>query len=304
MQAQAGDFGNSLATARSIPELERAKLNEPRGDFHDAHKPITLGLSAGLQAKAGDQTAAAATLAQAEALAAALKADDERLVAQVVIALKNGEAGRTDVAKRIVAQLKPVALVQTEPRRSRLLAMVAKVELRVGDRSGALATGNAIRDFPGIEKAEVLTLVAQWHEQRGDEATSRTLLQRALVCLEAKVSDKPLAVRVMNMNDWARDTFASLDNEFMPEPLENVRQQTLGPIRAALGDVETAIRDAKALPKPRGDWALASIVRGLASRGDIAGALKLAESIESPQGRVDAYQMAVMGISDHKLLRY
>ena len=99
LQARAGDFAGALATARSIPELKRSDFPGPSDGFYDAIKPVTFALIAGAQAEAGDRSAAAATLGEAEALARAVAAEDQKLIAQIVIAQKDVTCGRRDAAR-------------------------------------------------------------------------------------------------------------------------------------------------------------------------------------------------------------
>jgi hypothetical protein len=71
-------------------------------------------------------------------------------------------------------------------------------------------------------------------------------------------------------------------------------------IRIKLGDVAGAVRAAKALPPPRRDYALAQLVGSLARRGDVAGAVDLAASIESPDARLNAFVAVTTAIPNHR----
>src|SRR5262249_50286383 len=139
-QARAGVVDDALATARSIPELKRSDFPGPSDGFYDAIKPATFALIAAAQAEAGDRAAAAVTLDQADALARAVAADDQKLIARIVIAQKNVACGRRDVAKAVIAEAIALALTQAEPRRSRVLAMLAEVQSSADDADGALRT--------------------------------------------------------------------------------------------------------------------------------------------------------------------
>ena len=81
LQARAGDFPGALATARSMPDLKRSDFPGPSDGFYDAVKPVTFALIAGVQAEAGEKSAAVATLGEAEALARAVAAEDQKLIA-------------------------------------------------------------------------------------------------------------------------------------------------------------------------------------------------------------------------------
>ena len=129
LQARAGDSAGALATARSIPELKRSDFPGPSDGFYDAIKPVTFALIAGLQAEAGDRSAAAGTLDQAEALARAVAAEDQKLIAQIVIAQKDVTCGRRDAAKAVIAEALALALTQPEPRCSRVLTMLAEAQV-------------------------------------------------------------------------------------------------------------------------------------------------------------------------------
>ena len=246
-QAAAGDFAGALATARSIPELKPSDYSGPSEGLHAADKAVTFAFIAGIQAKAGDQSAAVAALGEAEALARALKPADQKLIAQIVIAQKNAACGRRAAASAIINEALSLALAQPEPRRSRVLSMLAQAQLQAGDAAGAARTIDAIREHPGLDKAEALCVLASWHEDAGDATTSQALLRRAAACLEAKAPETPPSGKVIDINNFRRDTFIELDLELGPELFALQREGTLQDVRARLGDVLAAVRAAKVL---------------------------------------------------------
>ena len=301
LQARSGDFTNALATARSIPDLKRSDFPSPSDGFHEAGKPVTFAVIAGVQAKAGDQSAAVATLAEAEALARNLDDDEQKLIAQIVIAQTSAAYGRRDAANTIVTEVVRLARSQPEPRRSRVLNMLARVQVQADNAAGAARTIEAIRDEPGLEKAEALSDLAQWHEEAGDRATARKLLRRAVACLEAKASGKPLPGKLMTTGDFGRGTFTQFNLEMDPGLLALQRGSILQDIRTWLGDVEGAMLAARVpAARARGDIALSQVAGSLARHGDIARAMEMATSIESPNGRLMAFIALAESISERQ----
>jgi tetratricopeptide (TPR) repeat protein len=300
-QATAGDFAGALATARSIPDLKPSAFAGPSEGLHAADKSVTFAFIAGVQAKAGDHSAAVAALGEAEALARALKAPDQKLIAQIVIAQKNTACGRRAAASAIINEALPLALTQPEPRRSRVLNMVAQAQLQACDPAGAARTIEAIREQPGLDRAEALCVLASWHEDAGDATTSQAHLRRAAACLEAKAPATPLPGKVTDIHNFGRDTFIELDLELSPDLFELQRDGTLQAVRAGLGDVVAAVRATKALPFERRDSALSEIAAGLAGRGDLTAAMELATSIESPEARLNAFAVLAAAIPEHQV---
>ena len=257
-----------LATARSIPELRRSDFPGPSDGFFDAVKPVALALIAGWQAKAGDPSAAASTLGEAEALARAITAEDQKLIAQIAIAQKQVACGRQGAARAVVAEAIPLALAQPEPRRSRVLTMLADAQVQAGDADGALRTVDAIRDFPGLEKARALQALMRRHEESGDTAAAEALMRRAVAILEAKAPEKPLPGKVMTFNRLQPRHLHRLRPRADPGARHIPAQAGApGPPRPR-GEVEAAIREAKAGPPEGRDFALSQLVGSLARNGD------------------------------------
>ncbi len=295
LQARAGDFAGALATARSIPELKRSAFPGPSDGFYDAVKPVAFALIAVAQAEAGDASAAA-TFGQAESLTGAISAEDQKLIAQIAIAQMSAAHGRRDRAMLMVAEAFPLALNQPEPRRSRVLAMLAEVHVRAGDSDGARRTIDPIRQYPGLEKVRALSNLARWHEEAGNPVASKELLGRALACLEKKPPKSPLPGKVMTLSNCSRDTFIDFDLELGPHMIQFQREAMVRRCLISMGNVEAAVRRAKSLPPLDRDLALSEIAGDLASRGDVAGATNLAASIESPNARLSAFAMLANAI--------
>lgn len=289
LQARAGDIPGALATARSIPALRRADFPGPSDGFYDAVKPVALAMIASVQAAAGNRAGASTTLGEAEAIARPITADDQKLIAMGVIAMQRAELGQADAVRAIVGRCRTLAIAQAEPRRSRVLLMLAAARIKAGDEPGALELIDAIRDYPGLEKARGLTTVAEHREKAGDMRGANEVRQRAVACLEAKAPEKPRMGKVSNLNAIGRDTFIDFDLELAPGFVNFHRDWMLDDLRVRAGDLDGAIRSARALPAPKRDAALTRIAGDLANRGDIARAAELVQSIDSPEARMGAF---------------
>ena len=88
--------------------------------------------------------------------------------------------------------------------------------------------------------------------------------------------------------------------EMNPELLALQRGSLLQDIRTRLGDVEGAVRTARSLPPEQRDTALSEVAGSLARRGDIARAMEMATSIESPDGRMLAFIALAEAISERQ----
>ena len=249
LQARAGDFAGALATARSIPDLKRSDFPGPSDGFYDAVKPVTFALIAGVQAEAGDQSGRRRHARRGGGPRPrrrgrgpeAHRPDRDRPEADVA-------CGRRDAAKAIVAEAIPLALTQPEPRRSRVLTMLAEAQVQAGDADGALRTIDAIRDYPGLEKARALSVLARRHEEAGDATASEGLLRRAVACLEAKAPEKPLPGKVIDAERVRPRHLHRPRPRGAPEQAAFHRGQVLQGLRTRRGDVEAAIREARAVP--------------------------------------------------------
>ena len=111
---------------------------------------------------------------------------------------------------------------------------------------------------------------------------------------------KPLPGKLMAMGDLCRSTYIQFNLEMGPELLALERGSLLQDIRAWLGDVEGAVRAARSLPPERRDSALSHVAGSLARHGDIARAMEMATSIESPDGRMMAFIALAEAISERQ----
>jgi hypothetical protein len=176
--------------------------------------------------------------------------------------------------------------------------MLAEAQVQAADAAGALRTIDSIRDYPGLEKARALSVVARWHEGAGDAKTSQALLRREAECLKAKAPEKPLPGKAMERKPIGRDTFIDHDLELDPGLIAFHRESMLQGLRTRTGDVETAIREARALPPVRRDHALSQLIPNLVYAGDVARAMDLAASIESPDARLSAFVQLAFSIRE------
>ena len=298
LQARAGDTAGALATARSIPDLKRSDYPGPSDGFYDAVKPVAIALIAGVQAENGDRTVATVTLGEAESLARSIASPDQRLIAQIAIAQKWTACGRPDAAKAVVAEELPLALSQPEPRRSRVLAMFADAQTQAGDPAGALSTIDAIREYPGLEKARALSMVSRRYEDSGDATAATAARCRMVACLEARAPEAPLPGKVMNLEAIGRDTFIDYDLELHPGMIKFQREGMLRSALTNLGDFDAVIRAIRALPPERRALAESQVVSDLTHRGEVARALDFAASIGSPEARLIAFDALAWGIPD------
>ncbi len=70
------------------------------------------------------------------------------------------------------------------------------------------------------------------------------------------------------------------------------------PLRAQLGEIEEAVRRARTFSGRQRDIQLEELVRLLASDGDVAGALRLAASLETSEQRLQAIAITATEIDD------
>jgi beta-lactamase regulating signal transducer with metallopeptidase domain len=312
LQARSRGFREALETAQSIPDLKRADFPGPSDGFYEAVKPATFALIAGIISESHRKDRdvpvyfranATSALAHAVVLAGAIGADDQKLIAQIVIAQQHAERGNLKAAQAVATDALALALTQAEPRRSRVLTVLAEVLVKAGDNAAALRLVDAIRDYPGLEKARALTALAQRYEESGDKATSEAMARRAIACLEAKPPRSPLPGRVGTYRAFGRDTFIDFDLEFDPQFIEHQRANRLQALRIRVGDVDTVVRSLNALPPQRRQFGMSQVIGDLVHRGDVAAAMELAASIEAPDARlsaVSALANAIPGISATK----
>lgn len=288
LQAIAGDFAGAVATAESIPPLRRSDDPGPADGFYDAVQPITFALIARRQAPL-DLVGATASFRRAEALARAAEAEDQRLIAQTVIAKQYAAAGRKLSAQTLAAEAVAATLAQPEPRRSVLLNDLAMVQLQVGALDAARTTIDAIRAYPGLEKAHALYALARRLAEAGDAEGAAMAWRQAIVCLEAdRPADAPAPGRVQTLDTFGLDTFIDPDLEWRPVRLVNLqRRSLLQAARAELGDAAALPDPARPLPDVRGEELIPTL-SALVRRGETARALELIRAQELPADQLQA----------------
>jgi tetratricopeptide (TPR) repeat protein len=304
LQAKAGDFAGARQTADSIPNIKRRDFPGPSDGLYDAIKPATLAINAGVQAEAGDKAGASEGLRQALALSRAIETPNQKIVAQIVIVQKQIECGDQEAARALLREVIPFILVQFEPLRSRSLAMLVESQAKAGDVAGASQTIGAIRDYPGLEKILALNTLARWHEKAGDVATAKTLFNQALKCAEAKVPENAprLTGKVRSSPDYmTARTFVDFEYELDPRVIEVHKQMESMFLHARLFDTEEAVRLTRSMPKETRNIALSNLAENLARQGNVAGAVGLAKSLESPQGRLKVFNATAWAIRDREV---
>ena len=210
------------------------------------------------------------------------------------------ESGRQAATRAVVAEALPLALAQPEPRRSRVLTMLAQAQVEASDLDGAVQTIAAIRPYPGLEKARALTTLARAHDQAGDTAAAQECRRQAQTCLTSEPSGPPLSTDVLNVNGFTRDTFIDYDLELSTHLMTFQRKTMLRSTLTQSGDTETALAEARALPPQQRDQALIQIAAGHLHRGDLDAAITLARSIESPTARLQALSVLAASMPENQ----
>ncbi|WP_422924581.1 M56 family metallopeptidase [Singulisphaera sp. PoT] len=296
LQAKAGDFAGALATAETIPALSRADYPGPSDGFYDAIRPATFALIARLRSQAGEKAEAGVTFERALALTRGVTDDFERIIARIVIAKERVEAGEKADARPIIDDAIALALGQPEPRRSRSLATLARIQIQADEIKGASKTAEALRAFPCLEKLGLLEALADWHEKAGDPEAARSFFRQSLACLEAKGSrtaaDRPKVVPAT----ITADTFIDPDMEFDEKIYQQILTSMSMSLHARLGDAPGAVASVQNLPRERREDALRGLAMGVAERGRILEALALAETIKSTEDRLTAVAQVASSI--------
>ncbi len=300
LQAKAGDFGGSLQTVETIPNVVRKDFPGPVDGQYDAIKPIILAMIAHSQAEIGDMAGARQTIFQALSLARTIETVDQKLVALVVIARKQIDCGEQVLARTLIDEAFAFALTQPEPRRSRCLAMLSETDVKAGDVAGATGILEAIRDNPGFEKQRALQIVADWHQKHGDQTAAQTFYRRALqlTLMDRPENAKPLANKPQGGMAISAISFVDPDVEVDPRLAEILAQRDSMLLRVRLGDSEGAIRQAQAMPDPLRNGALSNLAETLAHHGQVAMAIKLAASLDTAQDRLRAYDLVASAVRD------
>jgi beta-lactamase regulating signal transducer with metallopeptidase domain/tetratricopeptide (TPR) repeat protein len=303
LQASAGDFVGARQTADSIPNVKRKDFPGPSDGLYDAVKPATFAINARLQAEAGDKVGAREGLHRALALSHAIETPDQKIVAQIVIVQKQIDCGDLVGAKALLVEVIPFALGQSEPARSRSLAMLIESQAKVGDVAGATKTATAIRDYPGLEKIRALNIMANRYEEAGDSVTAKAFLSQALKCAEAEVPENaaPLIGKLKPPQEIASHSWAAYEYEINPRIIEVQKQMQSMLLRARLVDTEEAVRLTLSMPEETRNMALSNLAEKLARQGDVARAVGLAKSLETPQGRLQVFNATAWAIRDREV---
>jgi beta-lactamase regulating signal transducer with metallopeptidase domain len=305
LQAKSGELSAARQTVDAIPEVRRKDFPGLRDGFYDAIKPATLAIVARLQADAGDRAAATEGLNRATALARSIEAADQRIVAQIMIARNQLGCGYQAEARRLIREAIVASLEQAEPLRSRGLSMLAGLQVKAGDLATAARTVESIRDYPPFEKVTALQTLADGYEAAGDTAAAKRLIRQALACAEAK--EPKNAQAHMGKSRRTMTTIASqfIDYEYELEPrwAEHQKAELSVPLRVRLGEVEEAVRRARALPAQQRNFQLTALVRELGQHGDFDGALRLAASLETAEQRLEAIAITAAEIEDRRTTR-
>ena len=294
-----GDFPGALATADAMPDLRRQDFPGPTDGFYDAIRPATLALIAECAADAGNATTAKQAFDRSIEFCRAVKTDSEKIIAQIVISQTLAGSGKIDLAGTMLAEAIPLALRQPEPRRSRCLVMLVESQVQARNMVGAAETAEAIRAYPGQEKVRALNILARSYEEAGDHSASKTFLRKALECNEAQEPANVTLGPVNRLSVIGAHDFIDPDLEFEKGMTEFSRKTMSISLRVRLGDTDEALRLVHSQPGPGRDFALSTLISTLAFQGKLVEALRLASTIQKPEERLSAIQVACSVIQPH-----
>jgi len=305
LQARAGDFEGATETAESIPDVRRADYPGPSDGFYDATKPATFALVAAVQAEAGDQSGADSSFAKSKALTGKVEAEDQKLIAQIVLSDKLASSGREAEAKEVLAESFPLAVTQPEPRRSRVLCMLVENQVKAGDLSGAAGNIESIRDEPGIQKARALHSLARALRGKGDAEGAATASRRGIDYLaRTKKPFEPGAVPPGQTGPRiARDTFLDFDQESHPVLVQLYLQSLPADLRILAGEREELLREAKTMRPFDRNRILGELLHETSRREGLERAVEQAEALEEPDARLAAIESLVRDIDKHSLAK-
>jgi beta-lactamase regulating signal transducer with metallopeptidase domain/tetratricopeptide (TPR) repeat protein len=301
MQAKAGDFAGATQTAESMPDIARKDFPGPVRSHHDAIKPVTLAIVAKLQSQAGEGAAARESFRKALDLARAIVTEDQKLIATAAIAWNQAEAGEKLGALATCLAILPSTLDQPEPRRSRCLQILAEAQAEAGDFAAATTTIDAIRDYPGMEKVSALRTLAHRYRTAGDEGKAKDFIRWALVLIEAKPPE-PAPPTVGKIRDFGGQIsqldFIGPDEDFAPKMAQRFMKSDVPFLHQQLGGTDDAMK--AALLEPQGPRVVvtSNLAAGLARKGDVPAALKLAASLKTAEERLTAYELIAYAIKD------
>ncbi len=301
LQAKAGDYAGAIQTAESIPNIKRKDFPGPSDGYYDALKPCTLAIIAPLQFENGDKAGAGERLHQAIMLTGAIEAADQKIVSQIVIVRKQIECNDLNAAKSLLRESIPLAQRQSEPLRSRGLAMLSLNQIKAGDATGARETIRSIRDYPGLEKVHALNGLADLYAKKGDQAFAQSAYREALGCIQSPKPSNALAQMGKTKKSpaaIAAQTFIDFEYELEPGMIDHQRQMVLMFLHANLDDIQQAVKVGSAMAPQTRDVAFSNLAGNLARKGKATEAMKLAETLETAEQRLMAYDLVAIAIRD------
>jgi beta-lactamase regulating signal transducer with metallopeptidase domain/tetratricopeptide (TPR) repeat protein len=292
LQAQAGDMASAFASVERIPDLHPADPSAPDTGFHESIKPAIQATVAAIQHTSGDTTGATAAFDRALALVAATRADDQKLIASIVVAQKLVAAGQFDRALALVAATTDLASRQPEPRRSRVLAMLAVVQSDAGDRSAAMSTTGQIRNYPPLDRVFALSAIALRDDATGqsdDAADARSRLEAALKSAQPDSFRWPLTV--LQLEEIGPESFVDYDREFPRAVTLSLIQHQVDILAGAAHPLDERVAAARAMNDPnRRDALYNNLATELLTSGRVDEALTLADAIQSTPIRINTYE--------------
>ena len=194
------------------------------------------------------------------------------------------------------------ALKQPEPARSRSLSMLVESQAKAGDPNGAARTMiSAIREYPGLEKRRALGSLADWYEKAGDQRDRDHVSSPGVETRGGQTRRQNLRRRLrQGQADDGRSrarSFVDFEDELRLKggrAREVVGYDLLATL--ALGEQEKALSHGAVVAGWDGRSRHGESGRESCPAGDVAGAFKLAASLETPQQRLMAYDLAAIAI--------
>jgi beta-lactamase regulating signal transducer with metallopeptidase domain/tetratricopeptide (TPR) repeat protein len=300
LQAKLGKFADAVRTTESIPAIKRKDFPGPSDGFYDAIKPATPAIVAQLQFEGGEKARGHERLLQAVRLSRAIETADQKIVSQIVIIRKLLGCHDLESAKTMLTESISLARQQPEPFKSRSLVLLLEAKIQAGDPKGAEETIELIRAFPGLERVNALNDLAAWYKKKGDHRRAEMLYRRALACILSKMPPDAQAQmgKAKNPGPVAMRTFVDSAYELAPAVLENQRQMSAMFLYANLGEIQEAAKVARSMSPYACHVALGNLAGSLARDGRMGEAMKLVASIESPEGKLTAYDLVAIAIRD------
>lgn len=299
--AKVGETKAALEAAELIPPIARGEDAGPSDGFYESVRPATFAAVASAIAKGGDRAGAAAVFERAAKLARDVEPPGERLIAMIALGNAYVDAKDDLSALGVVRESIELAKGLPEPRRSRGLVMLVRIESRAGVPGAGVQLIDSVREYPGAEKAQALSELALKFEKDGDADTARALAKMILECVKVK---RPEGFRLgpqIQLNAFGRDTFVDPDLEFSEGHAKFEMERVVERARNLLGDVAEAERAARKLPMAKGavggrDVALGMLAYNLARKGRMDEALRIAATVEEPNDRLWAYRQIAAAV--------